>query len=626
MKAGAELARSARRSVTHLVRDARASWSARVWPVVGVFVAVALVPVLYHNSLRLRSMGLGLYVVLAAVGLNFAVGLADVPSLGQGAFVGIGAFTLAWLRVEHGWGMGAALAAALVVATATGVVVGAGAMRLRGVYIAISTWIFGWLIALGLVAFPGISGGAQGLVLGNSRIVVRALGAGPQLTPVWHFEIALVLIALALLIFRTVARSPAGLALAAVRQDGTAAAALGAPRGRLQFGAVVASAAIGGLAGALAVELSGIADPTAYGALLSVKLFVAVLIGGAGLTFGPVIGAAVLGIVPLAASGLGHAAGVAPERFQPTLIALLLAAALIIGRGGLIRRVRAWRDKVRPPREGRTSSPTPVATAAAFNARISSVDFEAHSVTKSFGGVVALDSVSLTIRAGEIHALIGPNGSGKSTFLRCAAGALRPDAGGFSLGGEDISRLGVLERIHSGITRTLQRTEVFPELTVLDHALAARSIVRRYGGVTRNLLSTPLARKEARLAHEDALAALTAVGLDDKADVVAERLSGADQRMLMIAMAVAPRPRLILLDEPSAGMSRDAYDRLIETLSSLNESGISLLVVDHNLRLVRRLAERVTVLDAGRVIVEGTPSEITQSEAARAAYLGVAHI
>jgi ABC-type branched-subunit amino acid transport system ATPase component len=167
---------------------------------------------------------------------------------------------------------------------------------------------------------------------------------------------------------------------------------------------------------------------------------------------------------------------------------------------------------------------------------------------------------------------------------------------------------------------------VFPELTVFDHALAARSIVRRYGGVARSLLATPLARHEARLADEDALAALSAVGLADKADLVAERLSGADQRMLMIAMAIAPRPRVILLDEPSAGMARGAYDRLIAALSDLNERGISLLVVDHNLRLVRRLAERVTVLDAGRVIAEGTLSEIAKSEAARAAYLGATHI
>jgi ABC-type branched-subunit amino acid transport system ATPase component len=247
---------------------------------------------------------------------------------------------------------------------------------------------------------------------------------------------------------------------------------------------------------------------------------------------------------------------------------------------------------------------------------------EARGLSRRFGGVVAAEGVDLSLAPGRVHALVGPNGSGKTTLLRLLAGDLDPDAGSVAIGGRDVTAVPEAGRVAAGVARTLQATTVFPDLTALEHAVAGTEVRRRDGGAIRTLLATPRARAGAGAARARALSALDEVGLGDRANVPAERLSSTEQRLLMIAAALASGPRALLLDEPAAGMVAADLPRLAAIIDRMAARGMAVLLVEHNLRLVRRVASEVTVLDAGRVIATGPPGDVADDPEVRLAYLG----
>ena len=600
---------------------ARSRWSVAAYAV--GFVAVALAPLVVRSTAARVDLASGVYLVVAAVGLNFALGLGDVPSLGQGAFAAIGAFGACLLRAKAGWGGLEATVAAVALAAIGGAIVGAGAARLRTVYVAISTWIVAWLVSFALGSFPNLSGGAQGVIVGPARLRLGAFGYSAELTPAWHFELGLVVVTLASLAFAAVARGPVGLALAAVREGPHMAEAVGARATRLRLGVFVAAAALAGLAGAGAAQVLQVADPTAYGPLLSVKLFVAVLLGGAGTVMGPILGVVALGLISPIAHALGDAFSVAPERFEPAISAALLLVALSLGRGGIVRGLRAVTARWRAPASSKEQavaasvSASSLARPAGFG-----LELDARGITKTFGGVHALENVDLRVDKGSVRALIGPNGSGKTTLLRILSGASQADAGELAIGGRPAAAGGPRARLALGVASTLQRTEVWPDLTVREHVLAGMAVRRRYDGAIRNLFATPKARAEGLGARTRGDEILELIGLAERADATAAELSGGDQRLLMIAMAYASGPGVLLLDEPSAGMSLEHAERLVDALRRLAATGLSMLIVEHNLRLVRYLATRVTVLDAGIVIAEGDVSAVAGDPTVREAYLG----
>jgi branched-chain amino acid transport system ATP-binding protein/branched-chain amino acid transport system permease protein len=586
------------RALRDAAADARRSWGGAGWLAVGGLVLAALLPVVLPGSVQIDRLSETGYLALAAVGLGFAVGIGGMPSVAQGAFVGVGAVVAAHLAA-HGWPV---LAAALVGAAAAalgGVVVAAAIVRFRPVYVVAVTWIVTWLFALGLDAFPSISGGAQGIVV------------TPAWTPTVHYELAVALVALATVAHWTLARSSFGLALRAAAQRPAGAAALGTEGAWLRLRAFAGSAAVAGLAGGLAVQLIGVADSSAYGPELSFRLLVAVLVGGAASALGPTAGVLLLGALSLLGDGLADLTGADTVRFSPMLAALLLLAVLAAGGDGIVpeivRRLRRRRETDVVP----APSPSP-----------DGAELEVRGLARRFGGVLALEGLDLDVRPGGVVALIGPNGSGKTTALRLLAGTMRPDSGTISFEGVDVTGRPVGARVRSGLVRTLQASAIFPTLTVLENAVVGASVRRRYGGVLRSLFATPKARRETGETRSRALAALAVVGLDDRADDEAGSLTGAGQRLLMIASALATEPRVLLLDEPSAGAGPDELERLERVLARLRERGLAVLVVEHNLRLVRSISQEIVVLDAGTRLASGSPDEVAHNPAVREAYLG----
>jgi branched-chain amino acid transport system permease protein len=569
--------------------EARSGWSFDASAAVVAFVAAVIAPLVLGSLVATDTLAGGAYEALAATGLAICIGIAGLPSLAQGAFVATGAVTAAHL-LRH-TGLPGELCALLgaIAAAALGTAAGFAVRSLDSVRVAVSTWLLTWLVALALGALPWLGGGAQGLVVPSRRLF------GFEPTPLVHYELAVVLTGLCALAFVALRTAPFGLDLGAAREHRSAAAALGVPIERLRVGAFAASAFVGGLAGGFAIQLTLVADPSAYSPLLSFELLVAVLVGGSLAALGPSLGVVVLGLIALAAKGLGALAGISATRFEPMLEALLVLAVLATGGSALLPAARAALERyVTLPRRRRATSATAWRPSR-------SATLHARAMTKRFGAVTAADDVELELAPGTLTALIGPNGSGKTTILRLLSGTVGADSGAVTVDGRDLTASPPSDRVAAGVVRTLQMRAIFPELTALETVLVGVDRTRRDGGAFRGLTRTPQFRAESREAEARALGTLALVGLEAQAEAPVATLSGAERTRVMIAAALATEPAVLLLDEPSAGTAGDDLAQLAELLAAVKKAGVAVLLVEHNLGLVTSVADEMLELENGRI-------------------------
>jgi branched-chain amino acid transport system permease protein len=595
--------------VGRAVAEARASWGRGAWAALAGVAVAAAIPFASLPGVRLDALADTVYLAVAATALGLTVGAAGLPSLGTGAFMAIGAFTSALLVARSGWPVEAAALAGAAAAFVAGALSG-GVVRLRRAFVAVSTWLLAWLVWLFLLAFPSVSGGSQGLIVPQRSL----LGLDP--TPTVHFEVGLGLLVLAGLAVAEMRRGAPGLELAALRQAPGLATSLGVRLGRRRLGAFAVTAAVAGLAGALSVQLQAVADPASYDPFLSFKLLVAVLLGGAAATLGPAVGVGVLGAIGLVSGPLARLLHLPLDRFDTAVAAVILVFVLALGGRGIVPWLLAFRSRREPLAREK------VTVCYLENEALREPVLRASGLRKAFGGVVAVDSLSLDLARGETTALIGPNGSGKTTALRLISGAAFPDAGAVSFAGRDVTGASTTERVALGIARTLQTTIAFTELTALENVLVGRSVRRRHGGLIRTALATPRARSESAASEAAALEALALVGLDWAADVPAPQLTSSQRRLLALAAAIATGPDVLLVDELAAGAGSDELEGLAVVVERIRRRGLALLVVEHNLRLVRRVADRVVVLAAGSPVAEGSVAEVAASGVVQDAYLG----
>lgn len=541
----------------------------------------------------------GLYA-LVGIGLNILLGLTGQFSLGHVGFYAIGAYTVAILTTTAGLDFWMALPAAMVITGLVGTILAIPALRVTGPYLAMVTIAFGFIIEQGAIEWRGLTGGANGMM--NIP--------APELFGITFSDRGVTLLVIAwttlvLILFARFASSAWGLAMRAVRDSEVAGQSLGLNPVAIRTMAFTLSAVAAGIAGALFAPLTAFVSPSSFSFFQSILFLLVVIIGGSGSVLGPLIGAFVVVLLPEFLAGF--------EEYRLLFFGALLLLVMWLAPDGVVGAITG--------RLKRADARAPAADdfdVAAFLSRHAQKDeLQVEDLSISFGGVQAVSHVSFTAAAGRITSLIGPNGAGKTTVFNMVGGFYKPDAGTVRLADHDLAGKASHLIARAGIARTYQTTQLFTGLTVLDNLL----IALRHGQLGGALEALMDIRRD-NAARQTAHALLAFVGYRGSLESLAGRLAHVDKRLVEIARALATQPRVLLLDEPAAGLGVEDTKRLTGLLRRIAEAGLIVVLVEHDMKVVMGVSDRVIVLDAGVVIAAGSPAEVRSDSKVREAYLG----
>ncbi|TWA67639.1 amino acid/amide ABC transporter membrane protein 2 (HAAT family) /amino acid/amide ABC transporter ATP-binding protein 1 (HAAT family) [Azospirillum baldaniorum] len=548
-----------------------------------VLVAYAL---LYASPYGLRVLTVAGVYALAAIGFQIVFGLGGALSLAHGAFFGIGAYATGILGSQWGLGFAATFPVSLLVPLLLALLVGLPVLRLESHYFALATLGIAQVVHLLAVNSPGLTGGANGLP-GVPGIVLFgwAVPRGlPLAAVVWGF------VALGGLLAWRLARGRWGRALTLVRDDPLAAGTLGLDVGGLRLAAFALSAVYAGAAGALAVHTQRVVSPEVLEFPVMVSVLTIAVVGGRGRVAGAILGAVLLLHLPEWFRFL--------ERSYLIVYGVALLATIVLAPHGLTGLL----DRLFPSRPAPLPKPEAPPEMAIPDGPLLRVE----GLTKGFGGVRAVDGVSLTLEAGTITGLIGPNGSGKTTLVNLISGLETPDGGRVLMGGTDLAGKRPDRIARAGIARTFQAVSLPEGASVLAAVAAAR--LERDGSIAQ--------------AEAHALWALERLGAADLAAKSCAGLPAALRRRVELARALARQPAVLLLDEPAAGLTDGEKAELAGHLHAIAATGTALLVVEHDMGFLLPLAGHVLCLDQGRPLYAGPPEGVRSDPAVVAAYLG----
>jgi branched-chain amino acid transport system ATP-binding protein len=574
---------------------------------VAIALAALVLPALTTNTYYLYvAATVGLLVIVTA-GLNVLVGFTGQISLGHAGFYAIGAYAAALLATRAGWNPLAAVAVAILLAALVGAGVAGAALRVSGPYLAMVTIAFGIIVEGVLIEWVSVTRGPGGIFNIPKPGLLRS------------YWLILATAALALMLVANLRASAWGRAFLAVRGSEVAAESLGLSAYYIRIVAFTISAALAGAGGALFAFLNGYISPDSFTLQTSILFLLALLFGGTGYVAGPVVGSLVFTLLPELLTGLAD--------YRLILYGGLLMLSIYWLPAGVVGALhRIFPRSGDRARSG--SGPAPADTAmlpdqpTAGDSKRPLLQVEGASL--SFGGVKALVEVTLSVPARGITAVIGPNGAGKTTLLNVLSGYYSPDAGAVRLGDESLARRPAYAIARLGVARTFQTAQLFSDLTVLEN-VAVGVAGPRLGGILSVLLATPRARHQERALLHRALDVIAAMGLREWADRPAEALPAGLRRRLEIIRALARRPRLLLLDEPAAGLSGTEIQELDANLTALRHSGgPAIVLVEHHMDLVMAVSDQISVLDYGRVIASGAPDVVRRHPAVIEAYLGAA--
>ena len=574
---------------------------------------------------------------IACLGLSQQFGVAGVTNFGFIIFQAAGAYVAAMLALPNDaanggfqtyvgglhlpfplpW-IGAAVAGGLLALPFT-LLVG---RRLRGDFAAIGLLVTAVLLNLLVMNYRPLFNGDAGVSLVPTPLQ-SGMFVGAQVSYQYGFAIGgLVLAALVYLFVRRLTQSPYGRTLRAMRDNDKVADSLGKNLLALRTGALVTGGAIAGLSGAILVSFIGVWSPAAWSYAETIVLFTAVIIGGAGNHVGAVLGAV---LVPVGFEEItrfiSNSNPSLPPNLLPSLqwvaIGLLIAIFLWARPQGVLperRRVIAPPPAARQPGDGmaRLAVRRPAGPGAEILAAI--------DLRKDFGGLHAVDGVSLSVTAGTLTGLIGPNGAGKSTLLSLLAGTDRASGGRISFRGQDITALPAYRRARIGLVRTFQLASEYKRLTVMENLLSAVPVNRG-----DSFIGAMAGRWYWRDDEEHAIARATALidsfGLTDKANEYAGDLSGGQRRLVEIMRALMTAPDMLLLDEPMAGVHPELAGRIGEALRELCRQGMTILMVEHELAIMDKFCDPVIVMADGQVLAQGTMAELRDRSEVVEAYL-----
>jgi len=593
----------------------------RARPYLIAVALIALPPILgrvfpgQFNDLRAGILGFGVVFAIGALSLNLLMGYAGQISLGHGAFIGVGAIAMGIITGKLGLAFIIGLPVAAIAGAAFAFLVGLPALRIRGLYLAISTVAFGEAMARFVFPLNAVSGGQTGIS------VPRPLVGTFEFTRNADYLAIMVAVFLVVwLIDRNIVRSRLGRAMFGIREDEQVAASFGVEVARTKLTAFVLAGALAGIAGALQGPLISLAQSNAFDFDDSLFYVMLVVVGGLGSRVGITIAAFFFAAIPRLLVSL--------QKWRDFVGAALLVFTIARHPGGIAQGLREARERKRKPAEAGDDDGVVPALPRVLVDRprtplLPDVPLlEAESVSVRFGGLQALEGAGISVRPGTIAGLIGPNGAGKTTLFNVLSGFQRPEAGRVRFRGEDITSAAPHVRAALGMGRTFQLIGLAHNLSVTENFLLAQHHLDRYNSV-QAVLRTPTARRAEAALLERARHAIAALGFEQLADEPVRNLSGGQQRLVELGCALVTGPDLLLLDEPSAGLSPAMTESLAERLRSVrDELGLTILLIEHHIPLVAEVCDEVTVLNLGRPLTAGATADVIADPAVVAAYLG----
>jgi branched-chain amino acid transport system permease protein len=580
----------------------------------GWFALVVLAPLVVSSNYWAFTISFAGVMAIGSLALNLLYGFGGVVSLGHGALVGVGAYSAGIMMTRYEQSFWVAVVVAMIISALFGGLMALPSMRLSRWYFALVSLALAEVISSLIREWGGLTGGFSGLL----GIPLPSIG-GHVLSDVQMMVLVFVFILIAYVVLRNLVRSRFGIGLVASRETEAAATSCGVNLFAVRLIAFMISAAFCGLAGALFAVQKAVLTPDDFTAILSINLVIAVVVGGAGHLSGPLLGGLAFFFVPSLLSWL--------DKWRMFTFACLLLVLVIFaphGLAGMFRAVLArlpWKltdgdevlaGPVAPSALARPQSPPRRSGGGALVAR---------GVAKSFGGVTALDGVDLDVRAGEVLAVVGPNGSGKTTLLNCISGTYSPDRGTVHVEGHDVTGKAPDRVARASLSRTFQTPQLMSTLSVLDNVRLGLNHTSRATNLEL-AFRVGRGRRENERANATAMSALEMLGMAELADKLPEEVPHGQQRLVEIARATVSLPAVLLLDEPAAGLTAQEMDELGVLLRRLADEQVAVVLVEHHVKLVHDVADRVVVLDQGLQLASGTADEVFSDPAVRRVYLG----
>jgi len=597
-----------------------------------VAAVALLLPMAITSDRWMRVLLLVVIYVVLASGLNLLVGYAGLLDLGYIAFFAVGAYFTSIVTVKLAvntfgmapdatwWLFFVNLALAGIFTAGVGVILGYPTLRARGDYLAIMTLAFGEVVRLVAINWTGLTNGPIGI----RGVPTVQIFNQKLLDPFYLYYVALAISAVALFAIYRLVASHIGRAWVAIREDQLVAECMGVNTHRYKLLAYAGGAFFAGTIGVLFAHVQQFINPDSFTLEDNLLVLSLVILGGAGTMWGPVVGAAVWILFQEWAADQALVQDY-PQLRMLALGLLILVVIRFLPRGivhqrpvlGFTMKRPWWRRAGSDPDTGPTAGGSPSGETANRGETI----LRTRGLSCSFGGVKALQDIDLEARTGEVLGIIGPNGAGKSTLFNVLSGVAHADSGEIEINGQKVGRERPSDTHKRGLARTFQNIRVMPQMTVAENLLVGAHDRVRANPVSVAFRSPRVRNAEAR-AHEKARDVMAFVGVDSIAETEVTSLSYGDKRRTEIARALMSDPRIVLLDEPAAGMNPSETAELGALIAEMREQGLAVILIEHDMNMLMSVSDRVVVLNHGVKIADDTPGEIRKHPEVLAAYLG----